>query len=104
MLRILSRRRGILVKRNSRNVAREQCPPLAGVGGGCVNVAVMFSEVTGRQFFVHLRHCVTPPPAEDMGTFPGERACVVMSLRRFTNKAPISSEPLPALHSGARPV
>jgi len=42
------------------------CPPLAGVGGGRFNVAVMFSEVADRKFFIHLRHCVTPPPAEDM--------------------------------------
>jgi len=46
------------------------CPPLAGVGGGRVNIAVMFSEVKSRQFFIHLRHCVTPPPAEDMGACP----------------------------------
>jgi hypothetical protein len=25
-----------------------------------------FIEVTGWQSFIHLRHCVTPPPAEDM--------------------------------------
>jgi len=44
-----------------------RCPPLAGVGGGRVIADVRFSEVTGRDFFVHLRHCVTPPPAEDTG-------------------------------------
>src|SRR5664280_939693 len=26
----------------------------------------MLSKVTVRKSFVHLRHCVTPPPAEDM--------------------------------------
>jgi len=27
----------------------------------------MFIQVTGWKLFIHLRHCVTPPPAEDNG-------------------------------------
>jgi hypothetical protein len=45
------------------------CVAMSPAGGGrgwTVNVAVMLIEVTGRKSFVHLRHCVTPPPAEDM--------------------------------------
>jgi len=30
------------------------------------NVVVIFVQVTGWKSFIHLRHFVTPPPAEDM--------------------------------------
>jgi len=47
---------------------------LTGVGGGRVNADVMFSEISGWKFFIHLRHCMTPlgnppdfAPAEDIG-------------------------------------
>jgi len=39
----------------------------AGGGRGLkfFSIAVMLIKVTVRKFFIHLRHCVTPPPAED---------------------------------------
>jgi|SRR5208283_1301792 len=40
-------------------------PAGEGLTGGCVKVAIGFIMVTSWKSFIHLRHCVTPPPTED---------------------------------------
>jgi len=47
------------------NIISFKCPPLAGAGGG--KAALIFQAVLKliTIFFFHLRHFVTPPPAED---------------------------------------
>jgi hypothetical protein len=59
--------RGAYVTINFRFIMCFAFPPLAGATGWtCFNVVVFFIQVTSWKSFIHLRHCVTPPPAEDM--------------------------------------